>query len=41
MNKWQKNLLQDDDHEPPLRVWEVLLYWAIFLVVVTLALSSL
>lgn len=39
MNKWQRPLLQEDERDVPLKVWEVLLYAGVFCVVLFTGLS--
>ena len=39
MNKWQRPLLQEDESDVPMKVWEVLLYWAVFLVLLFVGLA--
>jgi type II secretory pathway component PulF len=40
MNKWQKPLLQEEEPDVKLKVWEAILYPAVLVVVVFVALSK-
>jgi len=39
MNKWQRPLLQEDERDEPLKVWEALLYGGCLVLLIVLALS--
>lgn len=41
MNKWQKPLLQEEEREVPLKVWEVLLYGAVTVAIIVVGLAKL
>ena len=40
MNKWQRPLLQEEEQDVPIKVWEVLLWFVVFVFVVGVALSK-
>ena len=40
-NKWQQPLLQKDEQDVPLKVWEVLLYGGCLVVLILFAVSKL
>ena len=41
MNKWQKPLLQEEEQDPPLKVWEVLVYGAVTVTAIIVGLAKL
>ena len=41
MNKWQRPLLQNEERDVPMKVWEKLLYGAVTLTVIIAGLAKL